>query len=176
MRRAVGLALYAALLAGIALSLLWYRGAFLPCRGERTLRIEQAEGSAALTLQDGVLTVTASGAVRWQSAKNIRIQDFLSFDIDRDGAAELVLLAWRHGSYGPSRPFWVARNDAGWSQHIFIYNWQQGVPAPQWMSSALRPQVRRWAAQPDGQLYILTPQGEETLWRWGQWGLVRTDA
>lgn len=43
------------------------------------------------------------------------------------------------------------------------------------MSSGLRPQVSRWAAQPDGQLYILTPQGEETLWRWGQWGLVRTD-
>ena len=50
------------------------------------------------------------------------------------------------------------------------------MTAPQWMSSALRPQVKAWAAQPDGQLQITTPQDEQTLWRWGQWGLVRTDA
>ena len=163
MRRAAGLALYVALLAGIALVLLWYRGDFLPCRGERTSTLELEDTEVTLALRDASLTAAASDTVLWQS------------DIDRDGTAELVLLAWRRGNYGPSRPFWVARNDTGWSQHIFIYNWQDGAPVPQWMSSGLRPQVSRWAAQPDGQLYILTPQGEETLWRWGQWGLVRTD-
>ena len=175
MRRAAGLALYVALLAGIALVLLWYQGDFLPCRGERTSTLELEGTEVTLALRDASFTAAASDTVLWQSAKNIRVQDFLSFDIDRDGTAELVLLAWRRGNYGPSRPFWVARNDTGWSQHIFIYNWQDGAPVPQWMSSGLRPQVSCWAAQPDGQLYILTPQGEETLWRWGQWGLVRTD-
>lgn len=96
-------------------------------------------------------------------------------DIDRDGRTELLLLVWRRGNYGPSKPFWVKRNDTRWSQHIFIYDRQDGSFMPQWMSSQLRPKVARWAAESTDELFILTPDGDETLWQWGQWGLVRTD-
>ena len=42
------------------------------------------------------------------------------------------------------------------------------------MSSQLRPKVARWAVQGTDTLFILTPDHTETLWQWGQWGLVRT--
>ena len=164
------------MMVGLCLILLWARGVFLPAGLDRSESVSFADGTLwILTLADNRFAAACDGTVLWESDSAWHVQDFLTCDIDRDGDTEILLLVWRRGNYGPSRPFWVARNDTGWSQHIFIYNWQDGAPVPQWMSSGLRPQVSRWAAQPDGQLYILTPQGEETLWRWGQWGLVRTD-
>ena len=175
-RLLLGWALYGALTLATVLLLLWYRGVFLPCRSSRTAQAELGGRPCTLTLENGAFDVQDGKTELWRSEAALRVQDFLTLDIDRDGETELVLLVWRRGNYGPSKPFWVRRNDTNWSQHLFIYNWQNDAPAPQWMSSALRPQVKAWAAQPDGQLQITTPQDEQTLWRWGQWGLVRTDA
>ena len=176
MKQKIGWFLYVVVLAGVAVPLLWALGVFLPSGNDRSETVSFADDTAvSLTLAHGHFTASGENASAWKSDPGWRVQDYLTMDIDRDGATELLLLVWRRGNYGPSKPFWVKRNNTEWSQHIFIYNWQDGAPVPQWMSSGLRPQVSRWAAQPDGQLYILTPQGEETLWRWGQWGLVRTD-
>lgn len=98
-------------------------------------------------------------------------------DLDADGRDELLLLVWRRGHYGPSRPFWVPQNDWRYSQHIFIYTCDAaGAVAPLWMSSGLDPQVRRWAMNADGTLSVTTPAGQDTLWGWRSWGLERLDA
>lgn len=174
MRRWIGWLLYAVILAGIALPLLWARGFFLPNGKDRTETVRFEDGaSVSLSLAHGRFTAT-DGSSLWGSSPGLHVQDYLTMDIDRDGRTELLLLVWRRGNYGPSKPFWVKRNDTSWSQHIFIYNRQGDTFAPQWMSSQLRPKVARWAVQDTDTLFILTPDGTETLWQWGQWGLVRT--
>lgn len=166
--------LYAVVLAVVALPLLWARGIFLPSGKDRTETFcFEDSTSVSLSLAQGRFTA-AGDSDTWQSEPAWHVQDFLTCDIDRDGSTELLLLVWRRGNYGPSKPFWVKRNDTSWSQHIFIYNRQGDTFVPQWMSSQLRPKVARWAVQGTDTLFILTPDGTETLWQWGQWGLVRT--
>lgn len=166
--------LYAVVLAVVALPLLWARGLFLPSGIARTETVcFEDSTSVSLSLEQGRFTAAGDSNI-WQSEAAWHVQDFLTCDIDRDGSTELLLLVWRRGNYGPSKPFWVKRNDTNWSQHIFIYNRQGDTFVPQWMSSQLRPKVARWAVQGTDTLFILTPDGTETLWQWGQWGLVRT--
>lgn len=166
--------LYAVILAVVALPLLWARGLFLPSGKDSTETVcFEDSTSVSLSLAQGRFTAAGDSNL-WQSEAAWHVQDFLTCDIDRDGSTELLLLVWRRGNYGPSKPFWVKRNDTNWSQHIFIYNRQGETFVPQWMSSQLRPKVARWAVQGTDTLFILTPDGTETLWQWGQWGLVRT--
>lgn len=166
--------LYAVILAVVALPLLWARGLFLPSGKDHTETVcFEDSTSVSLSLAQGRFTA-ADDSDTWQSEPAWHVQDFLTCDIDRDGSTELLLLVWRRGNYGPSKPFWVKRNDTNWSQHIFIYNRQGDTFVPQWMSSQLRPKVARWAVQGTDTLFILTPEATETLWQWGQWGLVRT--
>lgn len=176
MKQKIGWLLYAVVLAGVAVPLLWARGVFLPPGNDRSETVSFADDTAvSLTLAHGDFAASGENSSTWKSDPGWRVQDYLTMDIDRDGATELLLLVWRRGNYGPSRPFWVKRNDTAWSQHIFIYDRQNGTFAPQWMSSQLRPEVARWTVASTDELFILTPEGDKTLWQWGQWGLVRTD-
>lgn len=175
-KRMAGWLLYILMLAGICAALLWARGAFLPSGTERTETVAFDDGvPCSLSVADSVFTAEENGTVIWQSDPGWHVQDFLTCDIDRDDHTELLLLVWRRGNYGPSKPFWVKRNDTSWSQHIFIFDRQDGIFVPQWMSSQLRPKVACWSIQGNDQLFILTPDGTETLWQWDHWGLVRTD-
>lgn len=175
MRRLLGWTAYAALTLSMVVLLLWYRGVFLP-RGNPHSGTADLDGRAlTLVLAGDRFCAREGDALLWQTEDSLHVQDFLTLDIDRDGRTELLLLVWRRGNYGSSKPFWVERNDTSWSQHIFIYKWKDDAPVPQWMSSRLRPEVAAWAAQSDDRLFILTPEGEETLWQWGNWGLVRVD-
>ena len=174
--RLLGWSLYAVMTVGVCLALLWARGVFLPAGLNHSESISFEDGTLwTLALTDNRFAAACDGTVLWQSDSAWHVQDFLTCDIDRDGDTEILLLVWRRGNYGPSKPIWVQRNDTRWSQHIFIYDRRENTLAPQWMSSQLRPKVARWALHGSDELFILTPDGEETLWRWGQWGLVRTD-
>lgn len=176
MKHKIGWLLYALVLICVAVPLLWARGLFLPPCHDRTETVRFADGtSVSLALAKARFTATDGSSPAWESEPGWHVQDYLTMDIDRDDAAELLLLVWRRGNYGPSRPFWVKHNDTQWSQHIFIYDRRDGIFVPQWMSSQLRPKVVRWAVASTDELFILTPDGDKTLWQWGQWGLVRTD-
>lgn len=174
------------LAAGLAVLLLlcgWAaRGGLLPdWWRERTQRADLTGDGAAetLALRARALTVAdASGGIVWETEPGWLAQDFLVGDIDRDGAPELLVLVWKRGSYGPSRPFWVERDEARFSQHIFIYRWDAAAAAlrPLWMASALRPRVKSWAMAADGTLDITTEADEPTRWAWRGWGLERIDA
>lgn len=175
-RRRIGWLLYGSLVVWLCLALLWARGFFLPAGENRTETVSFSDGTLwTLSVSQDRFSATRDGVAPWESDPGWHVQDFLTGDIDRDGDTELLLLVWRRGNYGPSKPIWVRHNDTRWSQHIFIYNRQGDSFAPQWMSSQLRPQVARWSLQGTDELFILTPDGAETLWRWGQWGLERTD-
>ena len=175
MRRILGWTIYAALTLSMVVLLLWYRGVFLPHGSAHSETVELDGKSMTLELAENHFSARDGDTLLWQTEASLPVQDFLTMDIDRDGRTELMLLVWRRGNYGPSKPFWVERNDTNWSQHIFIYKWEGDAPVPQWMSSRLRPEVDAWAAQNGNRLFILTPEGEKTLWQWGNWGLVRVD-
>lgn len=129
-----------------------------------------------LALRGARLTITAGEELRFESLPGWRVEDALVGDIDHDGADDLALLVWRRGSFGPHLPFWHTKRDYRYSQHIFLYHLDGGVPQPFWMSSALRPQVRRWALDENDDFAILTREGEETLWGWRSWGIERLDS
>lgn len=174
----LGRALYAAGLAALIALLLAVRGdVYAPGRAQSgqwrtpagTLALQLAPGGGFAVLQGGETLFAAEPG--W------RVRGFLTGDLDADGRDELLLLVWRRGHYGPSRPFWVPQNDWRYSQHIFIYTCDAaGAVAPLWMSSGLDPQVRRWAMNADGTLSVTTPAGQDILWGWRSWGLERLDA
>ena len=47
----------------------------------------------------------------WKTPADWQVQDVLVMDIDRDQQEELVLLIWKHGSYGRHLPVWEKKND-----------------------------------------------------------------
>ena len=61
----------------------------------------------------------------WKNPADWQVQDVLVMDIDRDQQEELVLLVWKHGSYGRHLPVWEKKNDIRLEQHIFIYRLQE---------------------------------------------------
>ena len=61
----------------------------------------------------------------WKTPADWQVQDVLVMDIDRDQQEELVLLVWKHGSYGRHLPVWEKKNDIRLEQHIFIYRLQE---------------------------------------------------
>ena len=92
-----------------------------------------------ILLANRQVRVIRDGAAVWATGEDLAVQDVLWCDIDHDQQEELLLLCWRQGRYGPSRPFWVTQEeidqDTDWSQHIFIYEWDGGEIHPSWMAS-----------------------------------------
>lgn len=137
---------------------------------------QTADGSLPVTLTDtGVLTVRQGEATLFASEPGWRVCSFLTGDLDGDGSDELALLVWRQGFYGSSHPFWRQNDCTRYTQHIFLYRWQDGAVQPFWMSSGLDPEVASWSLTDTGDLAIRTPQGEDTRWGWRTWGLERLD-
>lgn len=180
LRRALPWLAAAAILA--VLGIVWVqRGGLLPDwwrEGTQSFDLTGDGTPETITLRRKTLTVTdAAGGALWETERGWLAQDVLAGDIDGDGTPELLALVWKRGSYGYARPFWVERDETGFSQHIFIYRWDAAEERfrPLWMASALRPRVKSWSILEDGVLAIETEVGEDTRWAWQGWGLTRTD-
>lgn len=118
-------------------------------------------------------TVSRDDVLLWKSDDDWKVADVLTADINRDGMEELLVLCWKRGSFGKYLPFWEEENDKEYSQHIFIYQAAEDRIEAVWMSSRLKPQVASWNITEENLLHIVTDKGEDTVWMWGQWGLVR---
>ncbi|MCM1468271.1 MAG: hypothetical protein NC086_08995 [Alistipes sp.] len=128
-----------------------------------------------IKLADSRVTVERNGVILWESDEEWEVCDVLAADIDGDGSGEILVLLWKKGSYGEYLPFWEEENDEELSQHIFIYRTDgEGVKAV-WMSSRLKPQVASWDMTEDNRIHIVTDKGEDTVWKWDRWGLVRVE-
>ena len=163
----------ACLIAVICLFAVWHGGNSLP----DWIRWEQAEffgGTGEperICLEDRRLAVMAGEEILWQLETDVPVQSFLWCDINHDGAGELLLLCWRQGRYGDSRPFWVEEDEESWSQHIFIYQWTGETMRPLWMASDLGREVESWHFDGQQRLVITDRTGETTAWDWVSWGL-----
>lgn len=103
------------------------------------------------------------------------VQGMEACDVDHDGACELVLLSWRKGSFGNSRPFWDKSTDDAWTQHVFIVRPEEGQLTPVWMSSKLGMEIVSLEANESAQILLTHRDGTQTLWEWGSWGLALVD-
>lgn len=103
-----------------------------------------------------------------------RVQDVLTYDIDHDGTDELIMLVWKHGSYGKHRPIWVKHNDIRLEQHIFIYQWDETRDTKMravWMSSALGYEVESITQGSKGRLIVTDKANVSKIWEWQDFGL-----
>ena len=160
-----------------AIGLYWaYRaGAFLPgwiCWEQAELSGQSASEPDAIALENKRLQVLCGDETVWSPDQGVLVQSFLWCDIDRDGARELLILCWKQGKYGQSRPFWEEGEDNAWSQHIFIYSWTGETMRPRWMASDLGREVEDWYFDEEQRLVLTDRNGQTTAWDWVTWGLT----
>lgn len=181
MKRGAWLALAAGicLLACAAFFLLSRNGSILPAwisweKGQ--IQCQPGVGEPEkIILECRTVSVFDQGEAVWQSDREIRVQDVLWGDIDHDGANELILLCWKRGRYGDSRPFWVTEDEKTWSQHIYLYDWTDGEIRPIWMASDIGLDVAEWSFDETARLVLTDRSGEQSTWDWISWGLSRLE-
>lgn len=133
-------------------------------------------GTPVITLKNRAVTVTVGDETIWKTDRTIPVQDVLWDDIDHDAEPELMLLCWKRGRYGDSRPFWVEKDDPVWTQHIFLYDWIDGEIQPIWMASDLGMDVAEWSFSDHTRLLLTERNGTQSAWDWQSWGLSRVEA
>lgn len=166
--------------SGALFCMLWNTGAFLPgwVRWEEQ-HIFDGSGSYEISLTDRTVHVMYEGKGIFTSPANVQVQQILSLDIDRDERDELIVLCWKRGRYGKHRPFWVERDEAGWSQHLFVYEYEGYEIKPKWMSSYIGQDVAHMTegGNKSGEKWLLLtdPEDRVNCWQWGSWGFVKED-
>ena len=140
--------------------------------------LSDASGQCEVDLKHRAVKVTYDSSVIWTSPKDIKVQDAMSCDIDGDGADELVLLCWKIGRFGTSKPFWVEEDEETWSQHIFVYSYGEEGVRPKWMSSYIGVDAVAISATSGGgmqHLLLTEPDGRVSSWVWDSWGFTKED-
>lgn len=166
--------------AGACLYLLWNSGALLPLWADWGAgEYRDASGNYRIKLNRRAVTVSFREKDIWRSPEGVKVQTALSCDIDHDGGDELILLCWKKGRYGKDKPFWVDEDEKGWSQHLFVYEYEEEEIRPKWMSSYIGQDVVDM--KPDNlvsdirHLWLMGPDGKISSYVWGSWGFVRED-
>lgn len=165
---------------GFVIYALWNNGAFLPrwiIWKNRTI-FDQTE-QYQVVLEQKEVQVLLDDKVLWNSPENVKVQDILSCDIDRDQKDELILLCWKIGRYGKRRPLWVEQDEKKWSQHIFVYEYSDKEIRPKWMSSYIGVDVvtmqENGKNTPDTRLWLTDVNGEISSWIWDSWGFTKEE-
>lgn len=178
----------------------WSGGYFLPGWIEwKSGTFMDESGRYEIVLRHRTAKVVCDSSVIWTISKDIKVQDAMSCDIDGDGADELILLCWKIGRFGNSRPFWIVEDEETWSQHIFVYNYADDTIKPKWMSSYIGVDVAEMSAggrsvqstssrgaqaadtveqgSAGGRQRILLTdtEGKMSSWVWDSWGFTRED-
>ena len=173
--------------------LLWSGGCFLPRWIEwKNGTFSDESEKYEIILQRRTVKIVYDNSVIWTAPKDIKVQDAMLCDIDGDGADELVLLCWKVGRFGTSKPFWVEEDEKTWSQHIFVYTCDQETVRPKWMSSYIGVDVAEMSAternvrQADATVVQYSPnmrrrllltdtEGKVSCWVWDSWGFTKED-
>lgn len=134
------------------------------------------DGNASLeqvSLAHGVLEVRdSSGAKIFRSPSSWKPQDAVICDVTHDGKPEIVLLVWRRGNYGSSRPFWENDVDLRMTEHLYVMGMREGKVVPVWMGHELGREVVEVAAHEDGSISLVERDGTNTHWSWEGFGFV----
>ncbi len=179
-----GIAIIVAFRSGMLMPPVWVeyqskavdlKGYFLEV-GNKKARLSYDEASGKESEQPNT-GMPMSGAF-WLSDPAYKVQDGFLTDLDRDGDIEMVLLVWKRGRYGKHRPFFVTSDEKSYSQHIFIYDIEDGVLVRQkWFASDIGVQVKRMKLMEQDNALMLTEDtdGNCVLWKWESFGLKSMD-
>lgn len=99
--------------------------------------IDGSQGPEHYILSQGRLAVEIGHKVIWRSPVQWKVTSFELADATNDGTKDLLMVVWKHGSFGPYRPFWFKGEDREWSNHLFVYNLINDKVKATWCSSAL---------------------------------------
>ena len=167
---------------GAVLYMLWRNGSFLPgWISWNNEMLYDRTGRYEITLRDRAVKVVYDNNVIWNSPNEVKVQQAVSHDIDHDQEDELLLLCWKRGRFGESRPFWMDRDEKKWSQHIFIYEYGQEEIRPKWMSSYIGQDVVRMSVcdeskmMAESRLMLTAPDGKVSSWIWDFWGFTKKE-
>lgn len=157
--------------------LLWNNGCFLPRWTDwKSGTFSDASGQYEITLRHKSVEIVYDTSVIWLTSRDIKVQDAMFCDIDGDGADELVLLCWKIGRFGTSKPFWVEEDEKAWSQHIFVYACNGETVKPRWMSSYIGVDVVEMSAAGRSarqRLLLTDTEGKVSSWIWDSWGFTK---
>ena len=135
-------------------------------------------GQYEIVLKHRAVKIIYDNSVIWTTSKDLKVQDAMHCDIDGDGTDELILLCWKVGRFGSSKPFWVEEDEETWSQHIFVYAYDGDKIKPKWMSSYIGVDVAEMSAGGAGgrrRLLLTDTEGGMSSWIWESWGFTRED-
>ena len=152
---------------------------------EKGVRKEIDGHDVRYVLRDKRVRVYVDKRLIWQSDMTWFVQDMFVCDIDKDSAKdkvrknekseeELVLLLWKEGRFGQSRPFFIEDDEKDYSQHIFTYNIEAGELIEKWCSSYIGENVNEMEFV-DDILYLTHFSGEKTRWKWYSFGFEKLD-
>lgn len=144
-------------------------------------------------LADKQLRIFENNHLIWQSPDDWNIRQISLADADNDHRTELIMVLWKHGSYGEIKPFWFKGKDNQYSCHLFLYRMRTGKLTAVWCSSALiNPIIKMTVKDSDNngsnELHVLEGpqtgfayslrqlfQRQQTCWIWNGWGFERMD-
>lgn len=142
-------------------------------------------------LADHRVLICQNGDLIWESPAEWKVTHLVLADADYDGQKEILMVLWKRGSFGSSRPLWLEGPDNDFSNHLFMYRLTSGRIKPVWCSSAIaypildlqiidqdedgKPELLVTEGPPSGNLYLLRKlfYRNQTLWEWQDWGFVR---
>lgn len=160
--------------------ILWSNGIFLPgWIAWESEELYDRSGEYRVLLENKSVDVIYDNSVIWGTQDDIKVQKVLSSDVDNDKNDELVLLCWKVGRYGKHRPFWIDKDEKKWSQHIFVYEYNNGKIRPKWMSSYIGQDVADISSNgketPLSRLLLTDLDGKVSSWVWNSWGFIKED-
>ena len=160
----------------VVAAFLWWYGFLLPS-WIKWETVEAEFDKAYVTLEGRRITVRdggKDGKVVWRTQGDWFVQNFIIKDIDQDGSEEMILLVWKHGSYGKHMPFWEKKNDVELRQHIYIYKYDEKRDSKIraiWMSSQIMYDIVSISSGEKSYLNVSDRTGNTRVWEWRGFGL-----
>lgn len=144
-------------------------------------------------LKNQTLEVSENNILIWRTPQEWQVRQIIAADADNNQQQELLLLVWKEGSFGQSKPFWLEDEDRQMSCHLFVYRLAAGKMRARWCSSALVHPIITMDVKDvngDGLNELLICEGPEsgfawqirqflarqnTVWIWNEWGFERIE-
>lgn len=139
------------------------------------MQTDQGTESCRCDLRNGRFQLTGNGFA-YTAPEEWLVADAIVFDVDRDGADEVLLHVWKPGSFGQYQPFWREPDDKSvYSEHLFLFEWDPDNTerlSPKWMSSAMPISALSLEIAEHSVIVIRSPENKITRWQWQSWGLI----
>jgi poly-gamma-glutamate synthesis protein (capsule biosynthesis protein) len=138
-------------------------------------------------LENGRFKIFENNKVVWQSKEEWWIDNFVLADSTNDGLKDINLSVWKAGDYGPSKPFWVEKNNPSVKNHFFVFDLINGEIKSVWQSSNLDAPNCKFDFSDlnhDGKNELVVIEGSYSLdntkcngeyaavWQWNGWGFA----